>query len=531
MNLNVIRALRAFGCIAMLCALPACSVLRTDFVKQPSTSVAPVTDSALTRQTQARAATHAGQSGFRPLLGGTSALLSRLVLADSARHSIDLQYYIFANDPTGRLVAQRLLAAADRGVRVRILLDDFDIAAEDHLLDALDVHPNIEVRLFNPLRFRQRSVVSKMGQFLIEAQRLNRRMHNKSFIVDGAAAIIGGRNIGDAYFDAGDDPHFRDLDVLAIGPVVPRIAVMFDRYWNDELAYPVQAYSGTDATAQNLARVRDLLARNARPYTQDDYAKGTAVVNSPDDPADTGRPNDWYWGDAKLVADAPTKVDPDKDEQPQARIERPIQHLLESAQQQILVVSPYFIPGDDIEAVLEAAARRGVTIEALTNSLAANDEPEVHAGYAHYRRALLIAGAQLFEFRPAGGVNTASAYGRSSGVSLHAKALVIDHRQAFIGSMNFDPRSRDLNTEMGVIVDSPGLATAIERFFDRAAAPENSFHVMLDPDSKRSPKNAPLRWAAVDDGKPAVFDSEPECSLLKRLRVDVMRLLPLESLL
>ncbi|MEO5558210.1 MAG: phospholipase D family protein, partial [Dokdonella sp.] len=419
----------------------------------------------------------------------------------------------------------------DRGVRVRILLDDFDIAAEDHLLDALDVHPNIEVRLFNPLRFRQRSLLSKLGQFLLEARRLNRRMHNKSFIVDGAAAIIGGRNIGDAYFDTGDDPHFRDLDVLAIGPVVPRISAMFDRYWNDDVAYPVQAYSGTDATAQNLARVRDRLARDARPYTPDDYAKGAAVVNNPDDPADTGHANDWYWGAAELVADAPAKVDPDKDEQRQARIDRPIQRLLESAQQQILVVSPYFIPGDEVEAVLEAAARRGVTIEALTNSLAANDEPEVHAGYAHYRRPLLIAGAQLFEFRPIGASNVRSAYGRSSGVSLHAKAMVIDHRQVFIGSMNFDPRSRDLNTEMGVIVDSPGLATAIERFFSRAAAPENSFHVMLDPDSKRSPRNAPLRWAAVDDGKAVVFDSEPETSLLKRLRVDVMRLLPLEGLL
>ncbi|MEO5625268.1 MAG: phospholipase D family protein [Dokdonella sp.] len=525
------RVLCCIAVFALLGGLPACSVLRTDFVKSPSTAVAPVVDSALTREMQVRVAKHAGQSGFRPLLGGTNALLSRLVLADSARHSIDLQYYIFANDQTGRLLAQRVLAAADRGVRVRILLDDFDIAAEDHLLDALDVHPNIEVRLFNPLRFRQRSLPSKLGQFLLEAQRLNRRMHNKSFIVDGTAAIIGGRNIGDAYFDTGDDPHFRDLDVLAIGPVVPRIAAMFDRYWNDKVAYPVQAYSGTDATAQDLARVRDRLAREARAYTPDDYAKGSAVVNTADDPADSGRPNDWYWGDAKLVVDAPAKVDPDKDEQQQARIERPIQQLLESAQQQILVVSPYFIPGDEVEAVLEAAAKRGVTIEALTNSLAANDEPEVHAGYAHYRRPLLMAGAQLFEFRPLAANDAPSAYGRSSGVSLHAKAMVIDHHQVFIGSMNFDPRSRDLNTEMGVIVDSPALATAIERFFASAAAPENSFHVMLDPDSKRSPRNAPLRWAAVNDGKPVVFDSEPECSLIKRLRVDVMRLLPLESLL
>jgi putative cardiolipin synthase len=523
--------MRWVAILALLGLLPACSVLRTDFVKQPSTSIAPVADSALARQAQARVAAHAGESGFRPLLGGTSALVSRIVLADNARHSIDLQYYIFANDATGRLVAQRVLAAADRGVRVRILLDDLDIAAQDHLLDALDAHPNIEVRLFNPLRIRQRSLASKIGQFLIEGQRLNRRMHNKSFIVDGAEAIIGGRNIGDAYFNADDNVNFRDLDVLAVGPIVPKIAAMFDRFWNDDAAYPVQAYSGTDATTASLARVRDRLARDARAYTQGDYASAVATLDETDEIAPKGQTGTWYWGDARLVADAPAKVDPAQDGQTQARIERPIQRLLESAQQQLLVVSPYFIPGDEVEAVLEASAWRGVAIQVLTNSLAANDEPEVHAGYARYRRPLLIAGAQMFEFRPLGRSNSGSAFGRSSGVSLHAKTMVIDHHDVFIGSMNFDPRSRDLNTEMGVIVDSPGLAGAIEQFFARATAPENSFHVMLDPDSHAPPKQRPLRWFAVDDGKPVVFEHEPECSLLKRMRVSVMRLLPIESLL
>jgi putative cardiolipin synthase len=239
----------------------------------------------------------------------------------------------------------------------------------------------------------------------------------------------------------------------------------------------------------------------------------------------------WFWGQARLVADAPEKVDPAEDDKKQARIEQPIQRMLESAQQQILVISPYFIPGEEVEKVLEAAAKRGVKIEALTNSLAANDEPEVHAGYAHYRRPLLIAGAKLYEFRPIGGKNAERAYGRSSGVSLHAKTMVIDHHQVFIGSMNFDPRSRDLNTEMGVIVESPGLADAIEQFFARASAPENSFHVMLDPTSHAQPKHRALRWTAVDDGKDVMFKHEPECSLIKRLRVDVMRMLPIEGLL
>ncbi len=510
--------------------LPACSVLRTDFVKQPSTSIAPVADSVLTRQVEAGVSMHEGQSGFSLLLGGTGALLSRIALADSARHSIDLQYYIFDNDVTGRLLAQRLLAAADRGVRVRILLDDLGIDKQDHMLDALDAHKNIEVRLFNPLRVRQRSLLSKAGQFLFEAQRLNRRMHNKSFIVDGIEAIIGGRNVGDAYFNAGEDVNFRDLDVLAAGPIVGRIASMFDHYWNDEAAYPVRAYSGTDATAASVARVRDRLARDTRPYTQDEYARAAAMLLPNNDAADTGR-GAWYWGSAKLVADAPQKADPSEDDKRHAMIEWPIWRLLESAQQQILIVSPYLIPGNQFEALLEASLRRGVDIQALTNSLAANDEPEVHAGYARYRRPLLVGGAKLYEFRPLGGGNPGGERGRSSGVSLHAKAMVVDHRDVFIGSMNFDPRSRDLNTEMGVIVDSPGLAGAVERFFARAIAPENSFHVMLDPDSRRAPRYRPLRWSAVDDGKTVIFDHEPETTRLKRLRVDFMQLLPIEGLL
>jgi putative cardiolipin synthase len=515
--------------LTLLGPLAACSTLRTDFVKQPSTAIAPVVDTQSTRQVQARVDAHAGQSGFHLLLGNTNALLRRIVLADTARHSIDLQYYIFASDATGRLLAQRLLAAADRGVRVRILLDDFDIAKEDHMLDALDAHPNIEVRLFNPFRIRQRSLVSKIGQFLVEAPRLNRRMHNKSFIVDGMQAIVGGRNIGDAYFDAGDDVHFRDLDVLAIGPVVPEIGKMFDKYWNSDVAYPVRAFTATDATTADLARVRDRLLRDARAFKQSDYAQ--AVADEPADVTAAKHSGTWYWGDAKLVADVPDKADPAHDGRPRLRIDEQIRRLLESAQQQVLLVSPYFIPGDEGEALLEGLARHGVDIKALTNSLAANDEPEVHAGYAHYRRPLLLAGVDLFEFRPLGGRDAGNAYGRSSGVSLHAKTMVVDHRDVFIGSMNFDPRSRFTNTEMGVIVDSPPLAAAVERFFARATAPENSFHVLLDPSSKAPLEQRALRWVAVDDGKPVIFTHEPETSLSKRIRVDLMRLLPIEGLL
>src|SRR5450755_601092 len=211
-------------------AVAACSSLRSDFVKNPSTALPPTFDTPSARYIGSELADHQNLSGFRLLTSSTNALMSRIALADQARHTIDLQYYIFQNDTTGRLVAQRLLAAADRGIRVRMLLDDIGLEHEDHMLDALNAHPNIQVRLFNPFRTRNPSMPSKIAQFVLEGRRLNRRMHNKSFIVDNVAAVLGGRNIGDGYFDARNDTNFRDLDVVAIGPVVAAASRAFDAY-------------------------------------------------------------------------------------------------------------------------------------------------------------------------------------------------------------------------------------------------------------------------------------------------------------
>jgi len=521
--------LRLLALAALAVIASGCATLRTDVAKQPSTAIAPTVDTPSTRYVHAEVTAHGGQSGFRPLIRNTNALMSRIVLTDHAEHSIDLQYYIFANDATGRLVAQRLLTAADRGVRVRILLDDLDIATEDHLLNALDVHPNIEVRLFNPFRIRNRSVFSKMGQFLLEGRRLNRRMHNKSFIVDGMQAIIGGRNIGDAYFDAGDEIHFRDLDVLAIGPVVPRIASNFDAYWNSDSAFPVTSYRAKQATEQDLAHQREALAKDARAFAESDYAQALAE-DLPNGPS-AERKGEWYWGQATLVADDPEKADPAQDENRHTLpLEPQIKAMLDAASQQALLVSPYFIPGKDGTRYLTTLAKRGIDIKVLTNSLAATDEPEVHSGYARYRRPLLEAGLDFFELRPASGQpQPQNAHGTSSGVSLHAKTLVVDHRLVYVGSMNLDPRSRLLNTEMGVIVDCPPLAASIGRFFERATSPANAFHVVLErPEGSLRPQ---MRWLATDGDKTLRYDRDPDVSTLTRMRVTLMRILPIEGLL
>jgi putative cardiolipin synthase len=243
---------RRVGQVAMVVAFAvfasACSSLRTDFVKEPSAAMPPANDTPSARYVQGEVKQHSELSGFRLLTRSNNALMSRIALIDHAAHSIDLQYYIFRNDDTGRLVAQRLLAAADRGVRVRMLLDDIGLDDKDHVFDALDAHKNIEVRLFNPFNTRNPSLPSKVAQFVVDGQRLNRRMHNKSFIIDNVVAIVGGRNIGDAYFDASIETNFRDLDVICIGKVVGEASQAFDNYWNSDAAYPVMAFKDRHAT-------------------------------------------------------------------------------------------------------------------------------------------------------------------------------------------------------------------------------------------------------------------------------------------
>ena len=523
--------LRPVAVLAVLCLLASgCATLRTDVPRPASSALAPVADTPQTRYIASETGARGNDSGFRALISNKNALMSRIVMIDHAAHSLDLQYYIFDNDATGRLVAQRILAAADRGVRVRILLDDLDIEGQDNLLDALDAHPNIEVRLFNPFRFRNRSVFSKAGQFMLEGRRLNRRMHNKSFIVDGMQAIVGGRNIGDAYFDfdGGEQLHFRDLDVIAIGPVVPQISAMFDAYWNSKSAYPVTAYTTVRASAEDLAHLRLALAQDARAFADSDYAQALAD-DLPNGPS-ADRKGHWFWGPTELIADDPDKVDPDHTAH--ARLVDPrLRAMFDASQREALLISPYFIPGENGTKYLTGLVQKGVAIKVLTNALAATDEPEVHAGYSRYRIPLLEAGIDLFELRPVSGKSPQNAHGTSSGESLHAKSMIVDRRKVYVGSMNLDPRSRLLNTETGVIVDCPELAEALAHYFESAIKPENAYRLVLQkPDG--SPDSKPvLRWIAVDDGKPVTYDHDPGTSAWTRMRVRMMRAMPIEDML
>ena len=515
--------------ILLLAALLAsCASMRTHIDKPASTALSPATNTPSAIYIQSELEKHPSDiSGFRLLSLSTNALLSRITLADHAEKSIDLQYYIFKNDATGRLVAQHLLIAADRGVRVRLLLDDLNLEEQRSMLDAFDSHPNIEVRLFNPFKTREPSIPSKLVQVVLEGSRLNRRMHNKSFIVDNKVAVIGGRNIGDDYFDASVDTNFRDLDLVAIGPVVAEASRSFDDYWNSDAAFPVNAYPGSTNKTEDLVQVREALAKDARKFVDSDYAE--AVFNELPDGATADRRGQWFWGKAVLVADAPEKIEGEKPSESLVLVPT-LESMISASKTDLLLMSPYFIPSDRNVEHLAALAKRGVSVNILTNSLAATDEVTVYAKYAQHRKPLLEGGVKIFELRPAPGSSVPQGRpGQSSGVSLHAKAFVIDERFTYVGSMNLDPRSKLLNTEMGLVVDNEGLAQAVKSFFETAVLPANAYRLLLSTET--TPGKAHLLWSTTEKGIEKQIDHEPDTSAAARMKMRLLKLLPIDGLL
>jgi len=506
-------------------ALTACthSDLRPDYVRQPSAAIPAQADDPLAAYAKRLTTGHGSDSGFRLLSDSVDALLARIALADRATRSIDLQYYLFHSDATGQLLAQHLLAAADRGVRVRVLLDDLHKLGKDDVLRALDGHPHIEIRLFNPFHDRSAGMWSMGKQFAGDFSRLNRRMHNKSFIVDGSYAVIGGRNIGDEYFDASGTSNFRDLDVLSIGPVVTEIIQVFDSYWNSDPSVPIDAFEHEPTTPEQLVAIRQSLADNAREIGQTQYAEN--VVTRIGDLKREDPATRWAWGEAEFLADDPGKVDPELDRR-DLHIAPRIKQWLESAQHRILLVSPYFVPGDKGVAFLAQRRAAGVEVAVLTNSLASTDAGNVYAAYASYRPPLLAAGVDLYELKPdaAHRENERHSIGSSSS-SLHAKAMIVDDDHTFVGSMNLDPRSGNLNTEDGVIVTSPALAKELADLFVLATNPAVTYRVRLKEGTKT------VYWETMENGETVLFDKAPHTSGWRRFKASMTRALPIEGLL
>ena len=468
----------------------------------------------LDRAVEPQLAAHPGESGAVMLSDGLDAFALRAATARAAGRSLDAQYYIWHDDVTGRLLGRELWMAAERGVRVRLLLDDMDAYSKDRALVALDAHPNIEIRLYNPAR--NRSGIGRLFEMLVRGLNLNHRMHNKAWIADNRIAIVGGRNIGEEYFDASTESNFHDMDVALAGPVVGQASDIFDRFWNSEAVIPVAMISDKHTkdidgflkrldTESTSEEAKKYLARVAKEVPIASYFDGTVPI---------------HWGkQMQVLSDPPLKW---KQESREEWLVGHIARQMGQTQRQALLISPYFVPGENFTGKLVSSAASGKEISIVTNSLAANDVLAVHGGYSRYRKELLAGGVRLYELRAKPGERTDSSLLGSSGASLHTKAYVLDGEQGFIGSFNLDPRSTKLNTEMGLLFQHPGLAADLVKEYRYLARPTLSYEVKLDANGK-------LLWLDSRSNPPAELHKEPDTAAWQRAIATVLRWLPIES--
>ena len=502
-----------------------CSPNRYDVPRPPSHAIDHAEETFLGRAFASQLAGTPGQSGFHLLVSGQEAFLARAALAESAERTLDLQYYIIGEDATATLLLYRALRAAQRGVRVRLLIDDLYAVGRDFDFATFAVHPNVQVRVFNPFLRRGPLGVSRLYEFIADSARLNRRMHNKLWIADNAAAVIGGRNLGDAYFNVGGENDFADLDVLAAGPVVAEVSRSFDAYWNSEWAVPIAAFLGEPPAGAQLDRVLSQMTAQAERFRETEYARTLRATELGRMVRDGQFP--LVAARASALYDEPTKLQEGTAETPM-KIVSVLRGAVEAAQREVILISPYFIPSERGMGVLCTLARRGVRVRVLTNSLASTDVPVVHAGYARYRPRLLACGVELHEHRPGAASSGSARPGLSSGASLHAKAVTVDRTFVLAGSMNLDPRSRLSNTEVAVTMESAVLGGQLGKLFDEAASPDQAFRVEL---AERGNENAPLVWTGKEDGKLVRYGSEPLASWWRRFVASVLGALAPEELL
>lgn len=507
--------------VAWMLLLGGCATLPENVNRAESFAYTDTEDTLLGRIFAGEISAYPGKSGFHLLGNGVDAFVARGVLAHLAERSIDVQYYLYHADLVGQLLTDQLLQAADRGVRVRLLVDDMDLAGRDLGVAAADSHPNMEIRVFNPFSRKR----GRMPQFVTRRGEVDRRMHNKSFTVDGQATILGGRNIGNEYFEADPDLAFADLDVLAVGPAARDVSTAFDFYWNSELAYPVSALVDEPPTPEEARVMRQRLDEYVAAQADSAYLK--ALWNS--DLAQKVRDHRviYSWGEAVVVYDQPEKLLHDTGST-EFSLAPKLKPYMEGVDKELIIFSPYFVPGETGTAFLTRLVERGVRVRILTNSLASNDVTIVHSGYAKYRKELLRGGVELYEMnrqltreQRKGKKGT----GGSSKASLHAKSFVFDRAQVFIGSMNLDPRAVIHNTEIGVVVASPEIAEGMGEWFD-ANIGRLAFRLELKRDEDGSET---LLWHGLVDGKPKTFDVDPYTGFWKRFGNWFLGLLPIES--
>jgi putative cardiolipin synthase len=514
----LLRACRvAAGAVVVALVLAGCASLPPPTGRIPSTAITETAQTRLGRGLAADLAEHPGASGVVTFFEPRDAFAGRMLLAGAAEKSLDVQYYIWHGDEVGILLFEALWKAAERGVRVRLLLDDANTGGLDPTIATLDAHPNIEVRLYNPFPGRGSRALGYLSDF----ERLNRRMHNKSFTVDNQVTVVGGRNIGNEYFGAGEGAAFVDLDAMVVGAAVAEVSAEFDLYWNSASAYPAAQIVGPaapDGAAALERRFADTRA-DAGSVAYLDAVRASPLIAELSD-----RRLPFEWTSAEVLADDPAKT-LDAAERTDILLFPELMRRMGRPERGLDIVSAYFVPGEHGTAALADLARSGIRVRILTNSLAASDVGVVHAGYAKRRKALLQAGVSIWELKPTVVERADASVGSSSSSGLHAKTYAVDGRRIFIGSFNFDPRSARLNTEMGVVVDSPAIAGRLARAFE-TVVPLAAYEVRLVEGGDD------LEWIErLSDGSERRYTSEPETGAFKRFTVQLLSILPIDWLL
>ena len=498
---------------------------RADKLPTPpiSHAIDPDTSTSLGRVMKKEEEKHKGESGFHIISTGSEGFRMRLALIRAAEKTLDLQYYGIHNDATSNLMLEAVVRAAQRGVRIRFLLDNNTYAQVAKTLSILDEFKNLEVRIFNPFYTPSQSVATKLVNTLTDLDNVERRMHNKALISDNQMAILGGRNLGDEYFEENADMAFKDIDILAAGPIVPLISASFDNYWNSPNTLPVDRLKSRKADPQTIAKIREQLHDHWEETAATPVGKQLLTSKIADElKTDTYK---LYWCPAELAVDDPSKIDHAATD----TISRPFNKLkamVGKAQNEFIIISPYFVPRDEGMTWLKELTDRGVKIRVLTNSLASTDVVAVHTGYRPYREQLLANGIDLYEMKPIDGKRPKQRLmGKKvpAQASLHAKVYIIDRKDIMIGSFNLDPRSIELNTEITIAIHSPELAAQVVKMFNEVIEPETSYHVQASANTKA------LIWNTVTDDQQITYTQEPDAGIWRRIQENILSLLPLED--
>ncbi len=496
--------------------MSGCASLSKDYPRTPSTAYNNYRSTKIGHLFENGAAKHPGKSGFHLIPYGQEAFTSRIAMTEMAEKSLDLQYYLWHSDNSGTLLAHHLIKAADRGVKVRILMDDIGLAGYDSIIAAMDTHPNIQIRIFNPFALRSLHIFNYIHDF----DRVNHRMHNKAFIMDNTIAIIGGRNIGDEYFAVSSESNFRDLGIAAAGPIVRQISTVYDYFWNGSRSVPIAVLAGRIYTQKDLAEaiqtIDQKLAAINFPYilNRDVKALRSRLLSIRDN---------FIWAKGQFVWDDPETMSLNTEHQKGTMIEK-LSERVKSLKKQLIVESAYFVPRDSGIAELRQLNKMGIRVRILTNSLASNDVIASHAGYAGYRKKLIKSGVELYELRPdAGGDNVTNKklLTATNKSALHTKTMVFDDSAVFIGSFNLDPRSAAINTEGGLYIESPKLVMEVMAYMKDGIKPKNSYRVILDTKGE-------LAWVTTIEGKRIIYHSDPEVGVWRQFKSDLIEILPIE---